>query len=392
MEMKTLVGVIISAFSGFVAAVQPEPYNTDSGIAITPMINAGYKYDDNILSQADNTQSSGIFIFAPSVSFSVEDGINSHKFNVNVESGSFIDSKDDNYVTGGLTYQSHLEATASSRFDVNLEANWQVEPRGTGITEGLGNLVDEPLLYDEQLAEISYEYGRLSSGARIAFDGFYYQKNYSNFEIFTQTRSFDSASIGSTFFYTTNSRTNAFIELKAEVINYDAFVTVSRDSDVYSGLVGVTWEATALTSGTFKIGQQRKNFTDSLRENFEGISWDASIKWQPLTYTTLSVNTSRNTRDPDLVGDYINESIYGVNWEHHWNEKLSTTLAYNFTDEDYSGVNRIDETSIFLANLTYAFRRWVDIAVYFDVTDKKSTADYIVFDKRVVGVDFTFSL
>lgn len=392
MKMKALVGVIISALSSSVVAVQPEPYNTDSGIAITPIINAGYKYDDNILSEADNTQSSGIFIFSPSVSFSVEDGINSHQFDVNVESGSFIDSSDDNYVTGGLTYQSHLEASSSSRFDINLEANWQVEPRGTGITEGLGNLVDEPLLYDEQIAVITYEYGVFSSSARIAFDGRYYQINYNNFKNITQTRNYDSASIGSTFFYTTNSRTDAFIELTAEAINYDAFVTVSRDSDVYTGLVGVTWEATALTSGTFKIGQQRKKFIDALREDFEGVSWDASLKWQPLTYTTVTVNTSRNAKDPDVVGDYINESIYGVNWEHHWNKKLSTAFSYNFTDEDYSGVNRVDETSMFSANFTYGFRRWVDLSVYFDATDKESTAKYIIFDKRVVGINFTFSL
>ena len=392
MKTKNLVGAITLVLSSSVVAMQPQAYITNSGIAVTPMINAGYKYDDNIFSQPTDTKSSGILIVAPSVNFSVDDGINSHQVDINIESASFADSEDDDYVTGGLSYQTHLEPSSSSRFDISLGTNRGVEPRGTGITEGLGDAIDEPLLFDEQTAEITYEYGSLSSSARVAFDAGYYKKNYSNFESFTQSRNFDSSSIGSTFFYTTNSGTDAFVELKADAISYDVSEAISRDSDVFTASVGITWEATALTSGTLKIGQQQKKFTDPLRKDFDGLSWDASVQWQPLSYTTFSVNSSRNAKDPNVVGDYINESIYGVNWQHLWNEKLSTSLSYNFTDEDYSGVSRTDETTTISANLTYELRRWMDVSVYFDSTDRDSSTNNIAFDKSIVGISFTFSL
>jgi len=392
MKRNLLVSAIALVFSGSVLANEPAAYITDSGVSITPVIDAGQKYDDNIFSQATNPQSSIIYTVAPAVNFALGDGVNTHEVDVAFESGTYLDSSDDNYITGSLGYAGHFEASSSSKFDVSIDANWKIEPRGTGITEGLGDTATEPLKFEEQIAELGYEYGSASSKARVAFDGRFYSKSYSNFKEVTQARSFDAPSLAGTFFYSTNSRTDAFIELKAETIGYDVQEAVSRDSDVYSALVGVKWEATALTSGSVKIGQQQKSFDNANREDFSGVSWDASVQWQPLTYTTLSFNTSRNARDPNVVGDYINESIYGVNWAHQWSQKLSTTLGYNFTDEDYSGVTRVDETSMLSADLSYDLARWVEISLYANATDKVSTTDTIVFDKSIVGINFIFSL
>ena len=178
MKMKLLLSATAIAFSSSVIAVEPEVYITDSGIAIVPIINAGYKYDNNIFSQASETTGSGIFTLAPAVKFLLDDGINNYQLDVGVESGTFLDSSDDNYVSGNLAFASHLEPDSRSRFDLALEANKDVEPRGTGLTEGLGDSVDEPLLYNEQLAKLSYEYGSLASSGRIAVMGRYYNKNY----------------------------------------------------------------------------------------------------------------------------------------------------------------------------------------------------------------------
>ena len=391
-KMNVLVSAIALAFSCSALAAEPVAYETESGVNIIPVIATGYKYDDNIFSQGKDTQSSGIFTLAPAVSFLVGDGVNTFQVDFGVESGTFIDSEDDDYVTGNLGYKGHFEASSSARFDLNVGVNLGVEPRGTGITEGTGDAVDEPVTYEEQEAELNYEYGSASSKASIALDGRFYSKSYTNFQEFTRVRSFDASSLTGTFFYSTNSRTDAFVELKSETIGYDANGLVSRDSDVFSALVGVKWEATALTSGSIKVGQQEKSFDNAMREDFSGVSWDALVQWQPLTYTTLSFNTSRNAKDPNVVGDYINESLYGVNWVHQWDEKISTTLGFNFTNEDYSGITREDETTMLTANVAYEIRRWVDMSLYINTTNKESTNDAIVFDKSIVGLNFTFSL
>jgi hypothetical protein len=392
MKIRFLLSAMAIAYSSSVVAVEPEPYITDSGIAVVPLINTGYKYDNNIFSQGGDTTGSGIFTLAPSVNFLLDDGINNFQLNVGLESGTYLDSSDDNYVTGNLGFTSHLEASSRSRFDIRLEANKDVEQRGTGITEGQADLLDEPLSYNEQLAKLTYEYGSLTSSGRIAFMGRYYNKNYTNFTERTQFRSFNQSTLGSTFFYTTNASTDAFFEIKAGPIKYDVSELISRDSDMFSALVGVTWEATKLTSGSFKIGQEQKNFTNASREDFKGVSWEGTIDWKPLTYTTLTLETSRAAKDPDVQGDYISESIYAANWQHEWSKKITSTLSLSYVREEYTGFERLDKSNNLYADVSYKFKRWVDVALYIEYTDQDSTLENIVYDKNVVGLDFTFSL
>jgi hypothetical protein len=359
---------------------------------IVPIISTGYKYDNNIFSEGSETIGSGIFTLAPAVKFLLDDGINNYQLDMGVESGTFIDSSDDNYVSGNIGFTSHLEPSSRSRFDIIIQANKEVEPRGTGITEGIGDSVSEPLEYNDQLAKLTYEYGSLSSSARIAFMGRFYNKNYTNFTSITQLRSFNQSTFGSTFFYTTNASTDAFVEIKAGPIKYDMAQTISRDSDVFTALIGITWEATALTSGSFKVGQEQKKFSNASREDFKGVSWEGNIDWKPLTYTTLTLETSRAAKDPDVVGDYISESIYASNWEHEWNEKITTTLSYSYIHEEYTGFERVDKSNNLYADVNYSFKRWFDVALYVEYTDQKSTRENIVYDKNIVGLDFTFSL
>jgi hypothetical protein len=381
-------------FSSSVIAVEPEPYITDAGIAIIPIINAGYKYDNNIFNQGSNTRESGIFTFAPAVTFLLDDGINNYQIDVGVESGMFIDSSDDHYSIGSLGFTSHLEPSSRSRYDIELEVNKDVEPRGTGITEGSADSFDKPILYIEKLAKLTYEYGSLASSGRVALMGSYYNKNYSNFSDVTQFRSFERSTLGSTFFYSTNANTDAFFEIKGNVIKYDVQQTgtFSRDSDVFTALIGVKWEATALTSGSFKVGQEKKKFVDVGREDFKGISWEGNIDWKPLTYSTLTLETSRSAKDPDVQGDYIRESVYGVNWAHEWNEKVISTFNFSYVHEDYTGFERLDKSKNLYVDVSYALKRWVDVALYIEHTNQNSTDDNIAYDKSVVGLNFTFSL
>ncbi len=392
-KTKLLLTASAIAFSSSVLAVEPEPYITESGISIVPTVNTGYKYDNNIFYQGSETTSSDIFILAPAVIFLLDDGINNYQLDVGVESATYLDSSADSYLIGNLGFTGHLEPSSRSRFDLELQANKDVEPRGTGITAGVAESFDEPFLYNEQLAKLTYEYGSLVSNGRVEFMGRYYSKNYTNFADVTQFRSFNQATVGSTFYYTTNASTDAFLEFRSGPIRYDASEPISRDSDMLSALVGVTWEATALTTGSFKIGQQQKKFTDARRENFKGASWEGSVEWKPLTYTTVTLESSRSAKDPTVVGDYIVESVHGVNWQHEWNEKVSTVLGYSYINEDYTGgTDRLDKSHNLYADINYKLKRWMDVAFYVTYTDQDSTDENIIYDKNVVGLNFTFSL
>lgn len=394
MKKSILATVIAGTIFNMAYAIEPAGINMENGVTVTPIINMGTKIDDNIFSKATDEKSSAIVTIAPSVNFLLNDGINQHSLDVGITSGTYLSSSDDNFLDGFLSFNSHLEPSSQSRFDFALDANWVTEPRGTGITEGLGDNVTEPLTYADQTFAAGYEYGALSTPARIAFEVKYYNKGYTNFSDTTQYRDFDSVKLGSTFYYNTHAATDVFVEVNQDAIEYDNTKAneVTRNSDDYRALAGIKWEATALTSGTAKLGYQKKDFESASRANFSGLSWEAGVIWQPLSYTIIAFDTSRAARDPNVEGDYINESQYSLNWTHNWNEKISSTLGTSFTDEDYSGVSRTDETTTYSASVNYSLTRWIDMSAFIDVTDKDSTRDGILFDKNVIGMNFTVSM
>ena len=153
------------------------------------------------------------------------------------------------------------------------------------------------------------------------------------------------------------------------------------------------WDATALTSGSIKLGYQKKDFAAQQRENFSGISWEAGVTWQPLSYSFVDFTTSRAAKDPLVEGDYIRESVYRATWTHDWSDQLSTRAGLSYTDEKYVGqIGRKDKTSNANFAVSYTTNSFGMVSTYVDFIDKDSTQDALKFDRMVVGINFTFAL
>ena len=396
--VAAVVMVVASSVSGDVLAVTPSGYLTESGLLIRPQLDSRLYVDDNILNQPTNEQSSAVFVLAPQVDFMLDRGTNQHKLTVGAESAHYFSSSDDDYLHHHLGLKSHFSTSETSKFDLLLQSKWLTEDRGTGMTAraSIDNLIAEPLKYNQQLAGLNYRYGLASSQFSVGAVVNYGRKNYSNFKTLTQSRNTDSLLLGTTFYYTTHSRTDAFVEFKRNVIRYNLIEAgqASRDSNDLSALAGVKWQATALTSGTFKLGYQRKSFSDQSRENFSGLSWFGEIDWQPLSYSKVSFNTARQAKDPNVEGDYVKESSVGVHWVHHWSSLFSTQVSSDFIKQDYVGgqLNRRDDSTKFSVSASYAVRRWLDAKIYVESYDQDSTDSFIVYDKNTIGVSLVVTL
>ena len=391
--VSALVGALVATFSFNSLAIDPAGHMTEEGILITPLLVTSFQSDDNILNQPGNEIESRVFIIAPTVNFLSEDGINSYELELGLKSAKYDDSPDDDYLTNYMMFDSHTEPSSQSRWDFHLSTRKDIEARGTGVTESFGDLLSDPLEFSLNRFNLTYEYGGLTSQGRVAVNTKYLTKSYDNFKDLTRFRNYESLLFGAAFFYSTNSKSDAFLEVTQDAIRYDlAEVNGSRDSDDTRALLGFQWEVTALTTGSIKVGTQNKKFIDSNREDFDGVSWQVDVEWTPLTYSKILINSSRNAKDPNVEGDYINETVVGVAWEHEWSEKLSSTVGFSSIEEEYSGVVRLDETNLLNVGVIFSALRWIDVSVYLQSVNKESTRPEILFDKNIIGVDFIFSM
>jgi hypothetical protein len=378
-----------------IAGLKPGSFITKDGAQITPTLTTGISSNDNFFSTPNDEESRLIWTISPNVDALIEDGVN--YYNLNVSTRTKLHNKDsaDNFTQVNFKLSTHNEFSSKHRLDTSATLDNLYEPRGSGLTEGLGAVVDELVEYDAHNINARYEYGAQSSKAQVAFVGGFFNKKYQNFRAISQFRNFDKTLIGVIGYYNTQSASRVFVELMRESYRYDVLQPggISRDSTDIKILTGMEWEATAVTSGTVKFGYQKKAFESQLRDDFNGLSWEAAVNWQPLSYSTLQLSTSRAAKDPLVEGDYIKESRYGVNWSHDWSDYLGSLVSASFTNEKYTGsIGRKDETKNLRLGLNYVASNFGLVSTYVDLIDKNSTQDTIEFDRVVVGINFTFAL
>ena len=403
MQMHTKISVIpcaIILLSGTLSAsayaeLSPGSVMTKDGAEITPTLQIGMSSNNNFFSTPVSEESRLIWTITPNIKAAIEDGPDS--YNLDLGTSSSLHNKDsaDNFTQVNIGAGVYKEFTSQHRLDINGDADWLYEPRGSGLTEGLGDAVNELVKYQQQNVLARYEYGAQSSKAQVALSAGFFSKKYQNFRAVSQYRDYDKSLIGVTGYYNTQASTRTFLEVKQENYRYDVLQAngISRDSDDVKILMGMEWEATAVTSGSFKLGYQNKDFSSNERESFSGLSWEAGVSWQPLSYSTVQFITSRSAKDPLVQGDYIKESIYGVNWTHNWSDYLSSLAGINYIDEQYTGeVGRKDKTKSARLGLNYVASQFGMVSTYVDFIDRDSTQSAIEFDRVIVGINFTLGL
>lgn len=377
-----------------VFAYTQDTHITDGGLFVTPSLEMGIAYDDNIYNQQSDGKGSGIMTIIPSITFKMDDGVNYYSLDVKAEKGIYEASGDDDYTDGKLGLKAHLEPNDTHRVDLTAKSEWITEARGTGKTEDNFERTDEPVKFGKNTLAASYEYGAKQTKGRLVFDLKYYNKTYRNFDELTENSNYDSLLLGSTFFYATRAHTDAFIEVNAEKIKYDYTPQgqLIRDSDVYTAFIGMQWEASSIVHGFVKIGGQAKEFDDSGRDDFTGFSWSIGGVWRPLSYSKLTFSTSQATDDPDVDGDYVLETKYNVDWKHDWASYYSSSIGIYKYKDDYSGISRIDDIYGLTLSFDYELTQNIAVGVFGEWDRNQSSSTVFEYDKNVVGVSFTFTL
>ncbi len=374
---------------------EPADVELTDSIKLTPTVTLGLHQNDNIYNESADKTSSSIFTLNPNFLLGAEDGVNNFSLSYSATSGIVEKNSDDNYLDHTLLGSMHYEPNAKNRLDVNLSFNKLHEDRGTDLTEQNPNAVLTPIEYNQSLASFSYQYGALSSQARIGTEFAVKSKKYTNYLDLSESRNNNTNKIGLNFEYDLGDVTSLTFDANTTDIEYPVLGSsgISRDSKDNRFLVGLKWEGLAKTTGKAKIGYQSKSFDNSERADFSGTAIDVGFAWQPLSYSTVNFMLGRSSKDPTTDGDYIKESSLFLGWNHAWSEKIVMDLSVFLTDEEYVGnTDRQDDMAWFSSSLSYSLTRWFNVSLGYEYMDKNSTADNISFDKNAVKLMFSVGL
>lgn len=344
-----------------------------------------------------NAQSSNLLVISPRLEAVIEDGGTGLVLGAQVDDGNWSATSVDDYTDWRFNADATLQINSRNLITLGAGIFNTRERRGTGFSQG-GFAASVPDEYEETDFGGSYQLGAQGSGGRLVLGMDAYDKSYDNNRTTTRFREREDTNWNAGFFWAVSPRTDVFIEYQASDVDYvnDPTAVIgaadSLDSDEKYTYVGASWEATASTTGSVKIGNGKKEFSDIDRLDASATSWELNIDWTPLTYSTVNLSAYQGYDEATGVGNALETSRYGLNWMHNWSNALSSSIGLNASDDKYIGSSRTDDVKNLNLQLNYAFERWLDFYVSYTYSDKESNFTVFSYEENVFAIGLSASL
>lgn len=352
------------------------------GLKVVPIVELTLKHDSNITRAETNPISSYIGIFKPVLDITAGTEINFLNFNYAFERGEYTSSKNDSYTDHFIKLTKHNEPSSRTMYEVTAKYSKSHDARGTTFS-GIVTGFDSPDKWHETAARAKFSYGSKKATGRIVLDGGYAAKRYDNHRTLTAARDMDNSEIGAIFYYGAGERLSALVEARYETFDYKLTGSLlnSKEITLYTGFA---WEATGKTTGTIKVGWQGKNMKLNSVPSASYLSWDASIKWEPLTYSTWMLKTGFRSEESDGTGSFTKVMDVNLDWNHQWSKRLSQTIKTTFRRDTFVGSLRRDKYRAAGISFNYDMASWLGIGAGYSYSKRDSNAANAGYTQSII--------
>ncbi|AYC31449.1 hypothetical protein D3880_03155 [Pseudomonas cavernae] len=380
---SSLAAAVSAALCANAWAIEPQSVKLSDGLTFTPTLEVSERYDDNFRAVEDGEESSWITGITPTFVLGALGRKSEYALSYSAASDIFHSSHDDDNT------DHHLNADAGFEFDARNRLKLNAGYDKVEETASLDQNVENDKYTTSNLGGV-YTYGAESSRAQVDFGANYEELRYQNSDHLNADKERDTTALSSTFYYRVAPKTRALVE--ARHTEYDYVSNDRLNSNNIALLGGLTWDATAKTSGTVKIGGEKKRFDDSSIDDKSGSLWEVGASWKPRTYSTFNLKTRRALDEGDNGASSIQSQSSTLSWEHEWLERLTSDVSYTYSDQEYQDIDRDDKIDTFGLGLTYEMRRWLDVGVGYKYSENDSSAPNESYQRNIYSLSFTASL
>lgn len=371
-------GIIIPAH----AASEPG-YIPVGGMKLIPSLGVDFLYNDNIFYNDANKKSSYVNVVQPALS--LQTGGEKRKFELSylMSKGVYYNSRADDYLDQQATLSTYSELTRRLNIGGTASYSRSHDDRGLNFT-GLRVFPPSPDKWHKADASVSIGYGL---NARLDLTGAYSNWRYDNNRARTVTRDLDKTDASASFSYPVTTKISAVIEARFARFNYKLLTALKNlDSSEQRYFVGLNWKATAKTSGTFRGGYLKKKFAKSTQGVIGYPSWELSMIWDPLTYSTVHLATTSSAIETDGLGAFVKTKSASLSWDYQWSSRLSHTVRASYLRNIYvgRGISRVDNQAGAGVAVEYQMHRWLGIKLEYTFTKRSSTRANVSYGQNLV--------
>lgn len=362
---------------------------TAGDLQIIPTLGASLGYDDNITSANTGEISSWFYMISPAIRAELPTDHSvlavTAAYNMTEYEDSPVDSTDAWYVRSDWMWD------ISTRQALGLFVGYteDYDQRGVGRRQGdLGLLPFDPDHWERFDYGGRWAYGAVGSRGQLTLQAggsdITYTNNRDGFLPGDPgTTALDRGwwYYGGSFYWRVAPKTSLVATYLHSDISYDE--SEDSDSTEDSYLLGVTWDATARTSGLVQYGVQEKDFADPTVEDYNGPTWRAAVKWRPRTYSMFTLSGTRNTQEPDGNGKYVVRQDLILSWAHDWNTWFRTIANVGYGEDDYRPDGRDEDRSFWGLAAIYGFSQHFRFGASVNSYSRNSGEQQYDFDKRI---------
>lgn len=384
----------------------------DQGVQIGPMralptLGVSLQRDSNVLRSAEQEISSFLTVVSPGLK--VEGGSGASRFIFSYE-GEYARYKEKSLPDSD--YNDHrlaasLEVAASDRVRVNAGAFYTRghDRRGEGAQQG--RFVSVGLdQYRLTGADVSLSYGAAGARGLLEFTAGTSDLSYRTNRSYTQFRDRTDQNFAGRFDWRVGGRTSLVASIAQRNIDFDRTLVngVNLDSSERDLMLGVSFDATGMTSGRAMFGRIEKDFDDPALDDFSGYGWTVGLQFRPRTYSIFDLSTQRSAEESDDVLNLISGTSLSVRrmttlaWTHGWSDQLKTGLDIGIGSIDYRTVRdsevslREDDLRAYGVSVSYQFREWLLVGASYRSYERDSNQALLSYDQDVFLLSFEGTL
>ncbi len=278
----------------------------------------------------------------------------------------------------GLNFGRSLTLDLSDAYTKNHEGRGE---SATGFIE----------VYRLNTAKATAAY-RLADRSKVQVDYSHSTYNY----MISDFRDRDENLVAAYVYYRFLPKTSAFIEYDHKTVDFTLAANDpsgnSLDNTQDSVLVGITWEATAKSTGTMKVGRTKKNFESSAVTDLTMWSWYVDIDHQFSDDTRIKLAGKRQPNETDFFGtSYYITTGASVDFTQRILSKTDLLLVGSYGTDKFSD-GRKDTTTILGAGLKYWIKDWFNVNADYRQQKRDSnlaTAEYTEH-RTTIGASVVF--
>ncbi len=352
-----------------------------------------YQHEDNVYRTLDPlAESDNIFLVKPELSWLALRG--KHRFGLRYigEYAWYSDVTDLDYNDHNLMAQARLEHSyrLASEFTLGYLKDHDVP----GQTDAISLPLFEVNKWWDGYGKVRVSYGRDDSKGQLVGELAYHERRYTN--NWQEFRDYDLTQATGIFYYRIAPKTRMLFEV--DLLDYDYrnqdFFGLKQTNFTYRLLAGVTWEATAKTSGTFKIGYRDTDYDDSRMADLDGLALSLDGTWLPNSYTRVTFGASQDTQQSaqQLSNGYVRRYLRaGI--DHGITARTVLSVKALYGNDTFDGpLDREDDRWYLRLGVTHSLRRWLDVTAEYRYEERDSNIDLYDYDTSIflVGVSTRF--